>query len=59
MQADYVVIVVSLIIALIMFPMTWIARNVWKDLAKTRAFAVIGVASMVIFMVTIWEHLPD
>ena len=59
MQADYVVIIVSLIIALVMFPLTWIARNVWKDLTKTRAFALIGVTSMIIFMIMIWEYLPD
>jgi hypothetical protein len=62
MQPDtptLIVIYVSLALILIMFPLTWIARNVWHDINKTRLFAVIGVTSMAVFIVSVWPFLPD
>lgn len=56
--ARLIVIYASIIVALIMFPLTWVARNVWQDKTKTRLFALLGVTSMMIFMVSIWDYLP-
>ena len=54
-----IVIYVSIILVFIMFPLTWIARNVWKDLTKTRLFAFIGITSLAVFLVSVWPYLPD
>jgi len=59
MNGEIIVIYCSLILLLIMFPLTWISRNIWKDLKKARLFALIGITSMVVFMVSIWDYLPD
>jgi glycopeptide antibiotics resistance protein len=62
MQPDTTTLIIiysSLIIALIMFPLTWIARNIWQNKTRTQLFALIGVTAMVIFLASVWDYLPD
>jgi hypothetical protein len=56
---EYVIIFISSILAIIMLPLTWVSRNIWKNKERTRLFALIGIVAMIVFIVTIWDYLPD
>lgn len=38
--------------------LTWISRNVWQNVARTRLFAVIGVVSTIAFVALAMVVLP-
>jgi hypothetical protein len=57
--ASLVVIYTSIILALVMFPLTWLARNKWKNLNLTRLFAMIGIISIFVFIASVWDYIPD
>ncbi len=52
------IIYVCLFIAIFALPLSWVAKNVWHDRAKTQLFSLIGIVAVIIFMVLIWDYLP-
>jgi hypothetical protein len=54
-----IIIFVCLFIAALALPLAWISKNIWRDKTKTQVFAVLGVVSVIIFMILIWDYLPE
>jgi hypothetical protein len=54
-----IIIFVCLFIAALALPMAWIAKNIWRDRAKTQIFAILGIISVIVFMILIWDYLPE
>ena len=54
-----IVIFVCLFIAALALPLAWIAKNIWRDKTKTQIFAIAGVVSVIIFMILVWDYLPE
>lgn len=54
-----IIIFVCLFIAALALPLAWIAKNIWRDKTKTQVFAILGVVSVIIFMVLVWDYLPE
>jgi len=57
-QTLTVIMGILLIVALASGMLTWVSRNVWLSLPRTRLFAVITVVSTLMFVVIAMVVLP-
>jgi hypothetical protein len=54
-----IIIYICLFLAALALPLAWIAKNIWRDKNKTQILAFIGIVSVIIFMVLVWDYLPE
>lgn len=47
---NYLFPVVTFAISFVFFWLTWIAKNVWRDKAKTQTFALVAIIATLGFM---------
>ena len=58
-EIDRIIIIVTVTLCLVAAIMAFIAKNVWGNRRLTVAFSAVGIVSVIIFIATSWEYLPD
>ena len=58
-EIDRIIIIVTVILCLVAAIMAYIAKIVGGNRRVTLTFSAIGVVSVIIFIATSWEYIPD